>query len=362
PQDRPPRDPSILRPRRPPLRRPPTPGPRHVRLELEALEARWVPSAVRTNEGFFSHTVFGEASRQATIGFPVNYGGTTYTDLVVNANGSLTFGAPAPAVRGVPLSAYGVGMIAPPLGARAPPAPGARGRLFRHDTLHGRPPVPPPSAGFEDSAPGRARVNLFQAVLIARADLGPGDFDVELNYDLVDWDRSARTGGLEFPARAGFTFAASPSQGTYELPGSGVAGALLNGNQATGLVHHHRHSDADGRYVFEFRDGRPLLSQAPAVTIDPLPRPFVDAGATFVATGSFSDPRANGWAAWVDYGDGTGLQPLALKADHTFELSHVYASQASYTVTVTVTNGRGARGRASQYVDVLAPGASGLVR
>jgi PKD repeat protein len=43
----------------------------------------------------------------------------------------------------------------------------------------------------------------------------------------------------------------------------------------------------------------------------------------------------------VEYGDGTGPQPLALNPDKTFALAHVYADEGSYTVTVTVTDSAG---------------------
>src|SRR2546427_723303 len=74
-----------------------------------------------------------------------------------------------------------------------------------------------------------------------------------------------------------------------------------------------------------------------AVTIDDVSltgeAPLVDAGAdrtvdegsTFSSAGSFIDPDAGDtWTATVNYGDGTGLQPLILTGT-TFQLSHVYA-------------------------------------
>src|SRR5262249_19669816 len=40
----------------------------------------------------------------------------------------------------------------------------------------------------------------------------------------------------------------------------------------------------------------------------------------FVGNGSFSDPGADTWTATVDYGDGSGAQPLTLNAGKTFYL------------------------------------------
>lgn len=78
----------------------------------------------------------------------------------------------------------------------------------------------------------------------------------------------------------------------------------------------------------------------------------VDEGSLFTASGSFSDPGADGWSATVNYGDGTATQPLALNPDKTFALNHTYADNGSYTVVVTVTDDDGAWGSDSALVTV----------
>jgi PKD repeat protein len=66
----------------------------------------------------------------------------------------------------------------------------------------------------------------------------------------------------------------------------------------------------------------------------------IDEGATFSQNGSFDDPDANSWTATVDYGDGSALQPLPLTLPaKTFNLSHSYADNGTYTVSVTVNDG-----------------------
>src|SRR5439155_13334618 len=66
-----------------------------------------------------------------------------------------------------------------------------------------------------------------------------------------------------------------------------------------------------------------------------------DEGSTYAATGSFSDPGSTSWTATVDYGDGSGAQPLTLNPDQTFTLSHAYADNGNYAVTVTLTDNFG---------------------
>jgi PKD repeat protein len=64
-------------------------------------------------------------------------------------------------------------------------------------------------------------------------------------------------------------------------------------------------------------------------------------------SGSFTDPDANEtYSATVNYGDGTGTQPLAL-VGHTFALQHTYLTVDTYTVSVTVSDGRGGSTTAS---------------
>ena len=82
-----------------------------------------------------------------------------------------------------------------------------------------------------------------------------------------------------------------------------------------------------------------------------------DEGQAFTSAGSFTDPGIDTWTATIDYGDGTGLQPLTLNGQ-LFELNHTYAEDGSYSVTVTVTDSAGLSGTGTALVTVLnvAPG------
>jgi len=75
-----------------------------------------------------------------------------------------------------------------------------------------------------------------------------------------------------------------------------------------------------------------LLSDAPRTLLE---------GGILVAAGSFSDPGNDTWTTTVNYGDGTGTQPLSFNANKTFNLSHQYTDNGTYTITVTVTDGDG---------------------
>jgi hypothetical protein len=79
----------------------------------------------------------------------------------------------------------------------------------------------------------------------------------------------------------------------------------------------------------------------------------IDEGSMLTRSGSFTDPGADTWTATVDYGDGSGPQPLALNTDKTFDLSRNYGNEGSFTVTVTVTDDELASGSDSFVVTVL---------
>jgi Tol biopolymer transport system component len=60
-------------------------------------------------------------------------------------------------------------------------------------------------------------------------------------------------------------------------------------------------------------------------------------------TWEFSDNDSTMWTATVDWGDGSGTQPLALNANKTFLLDHLYA-RGAYDLRVEVTDCSGATG------------------
>lgn len=69
------------------------------------------------------------------------------------------------------------------------------------------------------------------------------------------------------------------------------------------------------------------------------PDGFIQPGGTFTQAGSFTDPSSTDtFTATVNYGDGSGVQPLTLNPNGTYSLNHTYASIGLYTVTVSITD------------------------
>jgi DNA/RNA endonuclease G (NUC1) len=76
-------------------------------------------------------------------------------------------------------------------------------------------------------------------------------------------------------------------------------------------------------------------------------------GETYAASGTFSDAGSGDtWTATVNYGDGSGVQPLTLTGN-SFSLSHTYASAGSFSVTVVVTDDDTGSGSNGATVTVL---------
>jgi hypothetical protein len=84
----------------------------------------------------------------------------------------------------------------------------------------------------------------------------------------------------------------------------------------------------------------------------------IDQGTDFVRSGSFTDPNPDSWTASVDYGDGSGVQPLALNPDKTFTLDHTYTTPGNYVVGVTIIDSQGGQGHGYFAVQVQSPSTS----
>jgi hypothetical protein len=160
------------------------------------------------------------------------------------------------------------------------------------------------------------KLNSFQLLLVDRSDIGPGDFDLVMNYDQIQWETGQASGGVDglggFSARVGYSNGVPAS--SFELPGSAVNGALLDSNPS-GLIHGSRGSTQLGRYIYPVRNGLPPAGGGIGGQItDPSGNP-VAAALVQVC------PSAGGQCAWNGFADVHGLYNASGLADGTYTVT-----------------------------------------
>jgi fibronectin type 3 domain-containing protein len=190
--------------------------------------------------------------------------------------------------------------------------------------------------------------NTFQLVLIDRSDVAPGAFQVEFNYDQIQWETGDASGGKGgfggTPARAGFSDGTGTETGSWELDASGEKGGLLDTNADTGLVNNSVGSDVTGRYTYLLVPDLKQIggeiygkSDVPFTAIANQPFSGVVAG--------FDDPAhpdagPGDYTAQIDWGDGTTSTGSIDWGGDVYNVSgdHTYAEAGSYATRVTVTS------------------------
>jgi uncharacterized repeat protein (TIGR01451 family) len=234
-------------------------------------------SAIRNLPGFTS-TVFpanDDGSAGPVVlganfnnGNGINFFAKTYTGLYVNNNGNITFdticGTYTPTGLTTPLDCgYGVTAVIAPYWADVETTGQGSGLLtYGNDTVNGHNAfgVNWINAGYYAyPVPGVDKLDSFQAVLVDRQDIAPGDFDIEFNYAKIQWEAGDASDGFDGlggeSAHVGYSNGTG-NPGTYfELPGSGINGAFLDSNTATGLIYG-GNGPVLGRLTFQVRGGQ----------------------------------------------------------------------------------------------------------
>jgi hypothetical protein len=199
---------------------------------------------------------------EVRLPFGIRFYDDSFERLYVNNNGNVTFDAPLSTYTPFGLAATQRQIIAPFFADVDTRAGGSdRVRYGWGDTTYeGRQAfcVNWLNVGYYN---GHAdKLNSFQLLLVRREDTGSGNFDIVFNYGTVNWetgDASGGSGGLGgAPARAGFSNGTGTAGSSYELPGSGVTTAFLDGSPG-GLARTATGSAVPGRHVFQVRAGRP---------------------------------------------------------------------------------------------------------
>jgi hypothetical protein len=235
-----------------------------------AIRAGFSTSALGANDdGSTGFTSFGFTG-------PVDFFGTIATGSFLNNNGNMTFAAPSGAFTPSSLTGPTLNPIIAAFFADVDTR-GSGSDLMRYGTgtVGGRDAfgVTWDGVGVGYYFAHTDRLNQFQMVLVERFDTGIGNFDIEFNYDQIQWetgDASGGSGGLGgVSAYVGYS-GGSGVPGTFaELSGSGVNGAFLDGGPpATELISNSLGASIDrgtldGQYVFQVREGIVINQNVP---------------------------------------------------------------------------------------------------
>jgi hypothetical protein len=233
---------------------------------VEPLEGRLVPAAIRNLPGFLVNSLPAEddmPSPQANIGYNINFFGVQTNQCFVNNNGNITLNQAEPTFTPFGLTtALGEPIIAPffaDVDTRGNSSLVTYGtdtlcghQVFGVDWIHVNYFLSDGSASHVD------KFNDFQLILIDRSDTGAGNFDIEFNYDTINWETGDASGGTNglggSSAVAGYSNGTGTAGTFAQLPGSGVNGAFLDGGpnalNATAID-----ANTPGRIHFGVRNG-----------------------------------------------------------------------------------------------------------
>lgn len=218
------------------------------------------------------------------LGFNANFFGVTSEQVYVNNNGNVTFDSELSTFTPFDLTSTGRQIIAPffaDVDTRSAGDVATYGQgAFNGNDAFG---VNWVNVDYFASSQEHTNRNSFQLVLVDRSDVSEGDFDIIFNYGGIQWEAGEASGGNDQglggnSARAGYSNGTGEPGTFFELPGSAVNGAFLDGGPFA-LAGNSLNSDVTGRYIFAARSGE---------IIDPTPEPppgQVPEPATFVLLG-----------------------------------------------------------------------------
>jgi uncharacterized repeat protein (TIGR01451 family) len=265
-----------------------------------------------------------------TLPFGINFYSQPYSQVYINNNGNVTFNGPYGTYVPAPIGTVGIPIIAP-LWADVDTRPSASAdATWGTTTFDGQQAfcVSWDGVGFYNQH--TSALDNFQMLLVDRSQgNAAGDFDIVFNYSHIGWDTSD-TGG----ARAGYT--SGTVANSFELPGSGTAGAFLDTSPTTGLANQSINSDVPGQDIFPVRNGNPVGTAPTITSADNATFTEGTAGSfTIMTTGnptpaiSLGDSGLPSGMNFTDNGNGTA----------TLDGTPVGGSAGTYPLTIDASNG-----------------------
>jgi hypothetical protein len=238
-------------------------------------------AAVRDPAGSAANTLPAnddDSTGAVALGFNVNFFGVTSPTVFVNNNGNVTFSNPLSQFTPNGLAA-GVGQpIIAPYFADVDTRGGSGLVTYGTGTITDASlgwsnasefAVEWPSVGYYFEHTNK--VATFELLLVNRADTGAGNFDIEFNYNTIQWETGDASGGTNglggTSAAVGYSNGLSGGSNVFfQLPGSLVNGALIDGG-IDALITHDLNSSVAGRYDFQVRNGVVVNGPEPGTTL-----------------------------------------------------------------------------------------------
>ena len=258
-----------------------------ARLSLEGLEDRSVPSAILpgfntttflpNDDGTYPTNSLTDFTPPGTpvaqsLGFTANFFGVSSSTAYINNNGNITFDQPLSDFTPFGLTSTATQIIAPFFADVDTRFAGSL-VTFGQGTVDGHAAfgVNWVNVDYFSSDPSHTNRDSFQLVLIDRSDTGTGNFDIEFNYDQIQWETGQASGGDAnglggSSAHTGFSNGTGIPGTFFELNGSGTPGSFLDSNSVTGLIHNSLNSPVLGRRHLRARNGTIVIHPSFVVT------------------------------------------------------------------------------------------------
>ena len=134
------------------------------------------------------------SSTLAPIGFTLDYFGQSFSQLFVNNNGNVTFDGALSAFTPFQLTTTGRKIIAPffaDVDTRGTASDIVR-YGFGQTVFDGHPAFCADWVNVGYFSAHDDKLNSFQLLLVDRSDVSPGDFDIVMNYDKIQWETGDR--------------------------------------------------------------------------------------------------------------------------------------------------------------------------
>lgn len=230
--------------------------------------------AVAVDIGSYDSSVFdpvrgGNCDPTTFQAFSINIDGSTYSQMFVNENGVVSFGAPITDDPSTPLASLTVPAFAPFFANGF--LPDAAALTFGYTSTND---------GFANNSfwltwneflpqgDPNSQPNIFQLGIV---DLGGGDFDLIFNYEAINWDPAGGAqAGLNDGAGAVFSLNGAFVPGAYlgfddtsggasncksASPATALACNAINDGTGIGAQDFSTGTNSNGYYLFRFRNG-----------------------------------------------------------------------------------------------------------